>query len=133
MYCSLAATLGWSADVDFSNMCVTTSGSKVTVYVNHAQAMFNISGTATFENIKFTGINAMANPTISTHDLSVFPTQLCSVSTEPLGYDTPLKLNKVSNTGTSPLGYSCSDRWYTAPSTMSKTDFTRRCKINQYE
>ena len=73
MFCSLAATLGYTKDVDFANMCVS-SGSKVTVYVTHSHAMFNISGTASFDNIKFTGINAMANPTASKHDISIFPT-----------------------------------------------------------
>ncbi len=55
MYCSYASDLGYSSDSSYTDYCI--SSGTATVYVNSANAYFNITGSATFEYIKFTGIN----------------------------------------------------------------------------
>lgn len=93
-------------------MCITDSTSKIIVHVNSATSYFNISGSLTFENIKFTGINALAVPTKATNDLSVFPVQLCEVPTEPNGYEKAFSLRKKSSTNSNLFQYTCTDSWY---------------------
>jgi hypothetical protein len=47
--------------------------------------MFNITGSAIFENIKFSGVNGLAKSKRSTYDVSVVPAILCQVKIEPTG------------------------------------------------
>lgn len=79
-----------------------------------------------FQNILFTGINALAVPTNPSNDLSVFPLQLCTVTTEPTGYDVAFKLSASS----SMFAYTCIDSWYTAPQRVDMTTLNRRCTLN---
>jgi hypothetical protein len=59
--CSSAKSLGIADDNNFKAMCITYPAyRKPVIYVNQANSYFNISGTYTFENMKFTGVNAFA-------------------------------------------------------------------------
>ncbi len=53
-------------------MCTHSPESdKPVIYVNNANALFNISGIYTFTNLKFTGVNAYAQ--LDSLDLSIIP------------------------------------------------------------
>lgn len=60
LYCSLKATLGLTTNTDFPLICIESEATKPIVHVNHANSYFNISGSLYIENIKFSGLNAMA-------------------------------------------------------------------------
>jgi len=70
-------------------MCVDLAKqSKPIIYINNAYTNFNITGSFTVKNIKFSGINALAhtsNKEYSGVDLSVYPDLFCSMASDPQG------------------------------------------------
>lgn len=119
--------------IAFQSLCVSAATTKPVIYVNHATAYFNISGTVSFENIKFTGINALAVPSSSALQLLKWPVQFCYVTTEPNGYEVSFKLAKKSTTSSSSFSYSCIDSWYSAPQRPDMTIPDRRCQMNNFQ
>lgn len=115
LYCSLRNLLLMQNSTDFNYTCLATDTLKPVIYVNHANTYFNISGAFTVENVKFSGLNAMAVPTDSSYDLTRYPAVFCKVTTEPNGYEAIFKLVKYDNTNSNSFDYTCSDKWYTAP------------------
>jgi hypothetical protein len=133
LYCSLMTSLGYTSSNNyFKQACISDPASKPVIWVNHATAYFNISGSMTFENIKFTGVNAFANSlTEGEVSLELWPVQYCSVTTDPNGYDNALKL-KANTTTDALFSFKCFDRWYQAPARPDMTQLDRRCKLNSY-
>ena len=89
-------------------MCINdTKLNKPVVYVNNAYDYFNISGSLSASNIKFSGVNSYSVSSNSGEDISVFPIQMCQVNTEPLPGDSPFNLNKIVNNVTNLFSYKC--------------------------
>jgi hypothetical protein len=135
MYCSLKTTLGLATNTAFLAACVADSSTlvKPTIYVNDAAVYFNISGSLTIENVKFSGLNAMAIATDSSQDLRTFPAVFCSVTTQPNGYEAAFKLAIKSSTKSNQFAYSCNDRWYQAPQRLDLSQMSRKCTDNNFQ
>ena len=86
--CSLASELGYEDNENFYAMCLDldTDG-KPTIYLNQNYANFAIYGSTSFENIKFSGINQLAVPIISSINLKQLPALYCIVENEPSASD----------------------------------------------
>jgi hypothetical protein len=57
-----------SSCVDFSK-----GDQKPVVFVNNVNTYFNVTGKLTVKNIKFSGINALAQSSNKSTDLSIYP------------------------------------------------------------
>lgn len=53
------------------------------VYVNNVNTYFNITGKLTVQNIKFSGINALARSSDRNTDLSIYPQLYCQQQSDP--------------------------------------------------
>lgn len=83
--CSLGPKLGLTNSASFIASCVnfTRGDSKPVVYVNNVNTYFNITGKLTVQNIKFSGINALARSSDRNTDLSIYPQLYCQQQSDP--------------------------------------------------
>ena len=105
---------------------------KPVINVNSPYAYFNISGSMTFRNIKFSGINAMASASGSNFDVSLIPAKLCGLSSQTLELHHNLPLTKLSPSGLH-LPYLCTDPSFTFPLLPLSNSDTQTCTQNSYQ
>ena len=111
-------------------MCMRLSiDERPTVHVNSATSYFNISGTMTFDNIIFSGINAFARHKTSTVDLSIFPILLCDNIKDIVYGDKAISFDKMNQFDyvVNNLDYSCKDAWYSLSTIPKDFKTNNRC------
>eukprot|EP00347_Sterkiella_histriomuscorum_P022241 403331176 len=130
--CNDAKSLGMTNNADFLLMCISNFNyqQRPKVYVNHKNNYFNITGSATFENIIFSGINAFAQPATQTQDYSIFPILLCDLEYGAQLGDKPLSFLKQNQNIATNLKYSCNDVWYDKSNIPRNVTSSPRCLAN---
>jgi hypothetical protein len=98
------------------------NGDRPLIRVMSNYTYFNVTGNATFINLRFTGLDMLA---VSTCDLSYFPVPLCNFTTTPSSKVATLSLSTV--TSISKCAYTCLiDGYSTSPYTPSSLlNFTK--------
>lgn len=112
----------------FDGKCtINNNDARPTIHVNHGGSYFNITGSARFENLRFSGINAFAQPKNTKLSLKIINTQFCEINELPTGREGEVSIKEKEVSG---MGHYCKDTRYVGSHVPTDTNFNHRCGRN---